>query len=603
MTTNLAEVYNFVLRGNRALPLTAIVEAIFHGTLRYFRERHELARKHIADNQNTTYCSRVMEYMAKKIEKAKKHNVRLIGNQERRYEVQVPTDGFGSANEVKTPEIELDAISFVSPYYLKEAVLNTWTGEMTGFRVVGNFNKDEILSRPEQRWCFHIDECFHIDDCDNMNVSSYALLNGNIDRKHRGTLMEAGKNLNVLVTRTPRSNWMIHHSWVDRLSWAGLLPLARLAEGTLDEWVDGPNLDEAGGNQSQPFMHSVQSPMLSGGASYFEGDEEDDDQAANAYDFSHTVFHTPPPQPTQETQTMTDEFEEIKTELNDASNTEVFACPVCYEPLITTGPPGMNLPAIYRSGFKCSKCNKSFTSKDVFLDLTVTSGMKEYSELKPARTELFRSPLVSFLYERGWRQNFNRSGFPGRDEEFQMSQDYFQSVAGGILVDVSCGSGLFSRKFASSGAYSTVIALDFSENMLRQCYDYIKQEETPMNTNLALVRADISRLPFASCSIDAIHAGAAIHCWPSPSNAIAEISRVLKAGGVFVATTFLSTPTNSGPFSIDALRPLRQIVGTVNSSYNFFTEGELEDLCTSCGLINYSSKVQRSFIMFSGQKP
>jgi len=38
-------------------------------------------------------------------------------------------------------QIELDAISFVSPYYLKDALLNVWTGEMTGFRVVGNFNK------------------------------------------------------------------------------------------------------------------------------------------------------------------------------------------------------------------------------------------------------------------------------------------------------------------------------------------------------------------------------------------------------------------------------------------------------------------------------
>ena len=28
----------------------------------------------------------------------------------------------------------------------------------------------------------------------------------------------------------------------------------------------------AGGNQSQPFMHSEQSPILSGGADYFEGD-------------------------------------------------------------------------------------------------------------------------------------------------------------------------------------------------------------------------------------------------------------------------------------------------------------------------------------------
>ena len=63
----------------------------------------------------------------------------------------------------------------------------------------------------------------------------------------------------------------------------------------------------AGGNQSQPFMHSEQSPILSGGADYFEGNREDDDLATNIYGFSQTVFHTPPPPPTQETQTVTDE--------------------------------------------------------------------------------------------------------------------------------------------------------------------------------------------------------------------------------------------------------------------------------------------------------
>ena len=34
------------------------------------------------------------------------------------------------------------------------------------------------------------------------------------------------------------------------------------------------------------------------------------------------------------------------------------------------------------------------------------------------------------------------------------------------------------------------------------------------------MRADISRLPFVSGSIDAVHAGAAIHCWPSPACAV-----------------------------------------------------------------------------------
>lgn len=178
-----------------------------------------------------------------------------------------------------------------------------------------------------------------------------------------------------------------------------------------------------------------------------------------------------------------------------------------------------------------------------------------------------------------------------------MAQEFFKPSEGGVLVDVSCGSGLFSRKFAKSGTYSKVVALDFSENMLRQCYDFIKNDDTILATNLALVRADVSRLPFASGSIDAVHAGAALHCWPSPSNAIAEINRILRSGGVFVGTTFLRVSSTTP----EILRPfIRQ---RVSQSYSYFTHEEIEDLCTTCGLVNYTSKVQQSFIMFTAQKP
>uniref|UniRef100_A0A5B7AJM9 Methyltransferase type 11 domain-containing protein n=1 Tax=Davidia involucrata TaxID=16924 RepID=A0A5B7AJM9_DAVIN len=288
--------------------------------------------------------------------------------------------------------------------------------------------------------------------------------------------------------------------------------------------------------------------------------------------------------------------QDTSTLQQDTFEVDLFACPICYEPLIRKGPPGFNLPAIYRSGFKCKKCNKSYSSKNVYLDLTVTAGTKDYTEYKPVGTELFRSPLVSFLYERGWRQNFNSSGFPGPDEEFKMAQEYFKSAEGGILVDVSCGSGLFSRKFAKSETYSRVVALDFSENMLRQCYDFVKNDDTILNTTFALVRADVSRLPFSSGSIDAVHAGAALHCWPSPSNAVAEINRILRSGGVFVGTTFLRVSSTTPAI----MRPFRQ---RTSQNYNFLTEEEIEDLCTSCGLMNYTSKVQQSFIMFSAQKP
>jgi hypothetical protein len=174
MTTNLAETYNFVLRGNRALPLTAIVEGIFEGTVKYFRERRQKAHMHIVNNPNTPFCEKITEYMDRKMAKARTHAVQAIGNQERRFEVRLPSDKFGCGNQLRTHEVRignearptcdctcnkpkllhlpcshvlaacgqlgLSAISFVSPYYLNESVLNTWTGEMVGFRAVGNFN-------------------------------------------------------------------------------------------------------------------------------------------------------------------------------------------------------------------------------------------------------------------------------------------------------------------------------------------------------------------------------------------------------------------------------------------------------------------------------
>ncbi|KAE8056893.1 hypothetical protein FH972_013626 [Carpinus fangiana] len=274
----------------------------------------------------------------------------------------------------------------------------------------------------------------------------------------------------------------------------------------------------------------------------------------------------------------------VVVEKEVSTNRNILACPICYDSLTWVGNPGLSVESAAGSTLQCSTCKKSYIGNETHLDLTAASGAKNYGEPMPLSTELFRLPLISFLYERGWRQSFSvLGGFPGPEKEFELMRDFLKPVLGGNIVDASCGSGLFSRLFAKSGLFSRVVALDYSENM-----------------NLILVRADISRLPFVSSSVDAVHAGAALHCWPSPSAAVAEISRVLRPGGVFVATTFML----DGPYSfLPFFRTVCQNTTLISGNHLFVSERELEDLCRACGLVGFTCIRNRRFVMISASKP
>ncbi|KAK7311620.1 hypothetical protein RJT34_09877 [Clitoria ternatea] len=300
-------------------------------------------------------------------------------------------------------------------------------------------------------------------------------------------------------------------------------------------------------------------------------------------------------------ETQTNPTDSIVVEKSASRSSNSLACPVCYDSLTLSSDSQLSVDTIPGSTLQCSTCQKTYVGNRTHLDLTTTSGAKSYGEPMPASTELFRVPLISFLYERGWRQTFSIwGGFPGPEKEFELMKGFLKPVLGGNIIDASCASGLFSRLFAKSGLFSLVVALDYSENMLQQCYEFIQREENFPKENFILVRADISRLPFVSSSVDAVHAGAALHCWPSPSAAVAEISRVLRPGGVFVATTYIL----DGPFTvIPFLSTLRQNIRQVSGSYISLSERELEDLCRGCGLVGFKCIRNGLFVMISATKP
>nr|CAE05627.1 OSJNBb0061C13.9 [Oryza sativa Japonica Group]CAH67327.1 OSIGBa0102I15.7 [Oryza sativa] len=183
MTTNLAEVYNWVMRGVRGLPLVGIVEFILHGTCRYFRDRFQAVLPSMLNNSILFGA-----FMQKKLEelrkKAMKHRAVVQGTQQHRFEILcqnkagrgiyrkrvkqecvLKADGTCHCSCAKpkllhrpcthviaaAAECGIPDAVYVSQYFSKQAIYHTWSGEIYGFGIAGEFTEtnDEVLNIPD----------------------------------------------------------------------------------------------------------------------------------------------------------------------------------------------------------------------------------------------------------------------------------------------------------------------------------------------------------------------------------------------------------------------------------------------------------------------
>ena len=83
-------------------------------------------------------------------------------------------------------------------------------------------------------------------------------------------------------------------------------------------------------------------------------------------------------------------------------------CPIC----LTTPLRLQQVAGRPCGDLRCQRCARTFTSNATFADLTLTAGIqqKAYQQSSWGGTTIFQSPLVSFVYERGWRQGFAWAG-------------------------------------------------------------------------------------------------------------------------------------------------------------------------------------------------
>ncbi|GJQ13785.1 hypothetical protein GpartN1_g5576.t1 [Galdieria partita] len=197
------------------------------------------------------------------------------------------------------------------------------------------------------------------------------------------------------------------------------------------------------------------------------------------------------------------------------------------------------------------------------------------SGYRPLQQELFKNPVTSFLYERGWRNNFQSMGYTLK-EEVKLVTDYFHPKNPDVLVDLSCGTGYVTRKLAKTRKYSRIIGIDLSENMLKEAYRRMLLEDCDLFT---LIRANVSCLPVKDNVVDALYCGAALHCWPKVQDGLAEMYRILKPDALVFATTFIS---NYSPAFSRC------------NAYRFFTKKELEWLFKSRGFRQVNVQILKS---------
>jgi hypothetical protein len=101
MTTNFAEVYNWVLRGVRGVPLVVIMKFIIHGCTDYFRDRFTKNQAYMQD-PDRYFRSMMIDYMTKKAASAQLHHVRQYGTQELKFEA-APRDRARRGMRRQTP--------------------------------------------------------------------------------------------------------------------------------------------------------------------------------------------------------------------------------------------------------------------------------------------------------------------------------------------------------------------------------------------------------------------------------------------------------------------------------------------------------------------
>jgi len=108
--------------------------------------------------------------------------------------------------------------------------------------------------------------------------------------------------------------------------------------------------------------------------------------------------------------------------------------------------------------------------------------------------------------------------------------------AGARVLDVPCGGGV-ALGGVRPGQGLDYVACDISALMLERTRQYA--EERGVGDQVTYQEGDVGALPFGDGEFDLVASFTGLHCFPDPHQAVREMGRVLKPGGVLTGSTLL----------------------------------------------------------------
>ncbi len=109
-------------------------------------------------------------------------------------------------------------------------------------------------------------------------------------------------------------------------------------------------------------------------------------------------------------------------------------------------------------------------------------------------------------------------------------------AARGRLIDIACGPGVITAALAPNAA--SVVAFDATDEMLAKAKARCAKAGL---SNVEFKSGDAEHLPFADAQFDGAVTRAALHHFAEPQNALNEMFRVLRPGGVAVIADVTSS--------------------------------------------------------------